>query len=361
MKEIGEKEVFRDDLTHSKRVKWRPVMDELIRGKVEKTVFSRLGIGLSLMLFATSVFSYSALSLVEFFAPESMGNINVTIVVSMLTMYVIGIITYFFLKRWVPGNPINDPEDQAPVKIRPLGFMKLVLISLGLGFILNVATILMNFIKNSRDTFAEWSEYVRQYLEYGDTVVPEPPPLVEMDPLMDILGGLNPVVLILFVVVFTSIFEEFIFRKLLYDKLIAFGGKVFIIVSSLMFALFHVNQHQLIYTFGIGLVFAGVMYFTKKISYCILLHMFFNLFGVLALQATSLPEGVMALYYVFHFGLVVLGIVFLIKWLSTYRLRIKFEPRESSIGKVKNIFINPGMIVFVVITVGVMILNDIMI
>ena len=276
----------------------------------------------------------------------------------MLTLYFVGIITYFFLKKWVPGNPIEDSEGQNPVKIRPLGFMKLALISLSLGVILNATTMLMNAIKNSRETFAQWSEYIRQYVEYGYPVVPEPPTFVETDPLMDLLGGMDFLVLVLFVVVFTSIFEEFIFRKLLYEKLIAFGGKVFIIVSSLMFALFHVNQHQLIYTLGIGLVFAGVMYYTKKISYCIFLHMFFNLFGVLALQAISLPLEMMILYYVFHFGLVIVGIVLLIKWLNTYRLRIKFKPGEGSIGNVKNIFINPGMIVFVIITVGTMIFNS---
>ena len=336
-------------------------MDDFLREEREKRVFSRLAIGLSLMLFCTSVLSYTVFSVVELYSPGSLGNINVLIAVSMLTLYFVGVITYFFLKSWVPGNPIEDLEGQASVKIRPLGFVKLGLISLGLGFILNFATILMNGIKNSRETFAQWSEYIRQYVEYGYPVTPEPPTFVETDPLMDLLGGMDFLVLVLFIVVFTSIFEEFIFRKLLYEKLIAFGGKVFIIVSSLMFALFHVNQHQLIYTFGIGLVFAGVMYYTKKVSYCIFLHMFFNLFGVLALQALSLPIGIMVLYYMFHFGLVITGIVLLIKWLGTYRLRIKFEPGEGSIGNVKNIFINPGMIVFVIITVGMMIVNNMMI
>jgi len=336
-------------------------MDELLGYKIERTVFSRLGVGLSLMLFATSVFSYTALSLVEFFVPESIDNINVTIATSMLTMYFVGIITYFILQKWVPDGSIKGLEGQVAVKIRPMGFVKLVLISLGLGFILNLATIVMNFIKNSRNNFAELREHTRQYLEHGYTVAPEPPSLIETDPLMDVLGGMSPFVLVLFVVVFTSIFEEYIFRKLLYDKLIAFGGRVFILVSSIMFALFHVNQHQLIYTFGIGLVFAGVMYYTKKVSYCVLLHMFFNLFGVLALQATTLSEGVMMLYYVFHLGIAVLGIVLLIKWLRTYGLRIKFEPGEGSIGNARNIFINPGMMIFVILTVGMMILNEIMI
>ena len=342
-------------------MKWRPAMDELLRDRIERTIFSRLGIGLSLMIFATSIFSDTAFSLMEFFAPEIMGDINATMAVSMLTLYFVGIIMYFILKNWVPGNPISNPEDQEPVKIGPMGFVRLVLICLGLGFILNLATIIMNFIKNSRNNFAELREHTRQYLEYGYTVAPEPPALVETDPLMDILGGMNPLVLIIFVVLFTSIFEEYIFRKLLYDKLIVFGGKVFIIVSSLMFALFHVNQHQLLYTFGIGLVFAGVMYFTKKVSYCILLHMFFNLFGVLALQGMSLPPRLMASYYLFHLGMVILGIVFLVKGLKAIGLTIKGELGEVNIGKVKSIFINPGMIIFVMITVGVMILNEIMI
>lgn len=232
---------------------------------------------------------------------------------------------------------------------------KLVLICLTVGAALNFITMGISYLVSFLGHAREVREISQQYLETGYGVIPEPPIFFEIDPLMDMIGGLNPILSILIIVVTTSIFEEMIFRKLLYDKLIVFGGKVFIFVSSLLFALFHVNHHQLLYTFGVGVIFAGVMYYTQKVSYCILLHMAFNLSGTIALHMQEMPEEVLMVYGVVYFGLLVAGIVFITLGLLSVKQWATFEPAQIEVKKRMDIFLNPGMIIFIIITVTSMI------
>jgi membrane protease YdiL (CAAX protease family) len=326
-----------------------------------RRVFSRIAMGLGIMIIVAPVLAVIAIFLVSNFISDAEENINVLLSVTLLSQYAIGIIIYLTLKKWAPAKELGVSDSMVevkqPVRLTPFNMGKLVLISLAVGFIFNMLTMGINYVINLISHFIEVRETIWEYLETGYGTIPDPPYFMEVDPLMDMIGGLNPALSFLFIVVFTSFFEEFIFRKLLYDKLIVFGGKVFIIVSSLLFALFHVNHHQLLYAFGIGLVFAGVMYYTKKVSYCILLHMFFNFFGTIAIYIGTFPETVVTIYTYLYSILIIIGVVLLVKWLITARRSVKFEPAKVKVGKVKNVFLNPGMIIFLILTIGSMIIN----
>ncbi len=84
---------------------------------------------------------------------------------------------------------------------------------------------------------------------------------------------------ILFMVILAPLLEEYIFRKLLIDRMHMYGEKLAVITSALMFALFHGNLGQLFYAFTLGLVFGYVYLKTGKLRYSISLHMIINLFG----------------------------------------------------------------------------------
>ncbi len=73
--------------------------------------------------------------------------------------------------------------------------------------------------------------------------------------------------------------EEFIFRKLLIDRVNVYGQKFAIVFSAVAFSLFHGNLNQLFYTFTLGLVFAYVYTKTGKLRYSIILHAVINFFG----------------------------------------------------------------------------------
>ena len=84
---------------------------------------------------------------------------------------------------------------------------------------------------------------------------------------------------ILVVVIIGPVVEEFIFRKILMDKLGVYGDRLAIIVSSLCFGLIHGNVGQLFYAFIIGLLLGYVYSKTGRIIYPILLHVLVNFFG----------------------------------------------------------------------------------
>ena len=63
---------------------------------------------------------------------------------------------------------------------------------------------------------------------------------------------------IIFVVILGPIMEEIVFRKILIDKTVKFGERNAMMLSALMFGLFHMNLFQFFYAFSIGLIFAYV-------------------------------------------------------------------------------------------------------
>lgn len=80
----------------------------------------------------------------------------------------------------------------------------------------------------------------------------------------------------LFTVVLAPIFEELTFRKLLIDRAVVFGDRTAILLSGLLFGLFHGNFYQAFYAFGLGCVLAYVYIRTGRLRYCIALHMSIN-------------------------------------------------------------------------------------
>jgi membrane protease YdiL (CAAX protease family) len=73
--------------------------------------------------------------------------------------------------------------------------------------------------------------------------------------------------------------EEFIFRKLLIDRIRRFGDVTAILVSALLFGAIHMNFYQFFYAALLGALFAYVYLRSGKVWVTMLLHALFNLFG----------------------------------------------------------------------------------
>ena len=80
-------------------------------------------------------------------------------------------------------------------------------------------------------------------------------------------------------VICAPIFEELVFRKLLIDRIRQYGNGTSILISGLIFGLFHGNFTQFFYSAMIGLLLAYIYTRTGKIHYTIILHMLVNFFG----------------------------------------------------------------------------------
>ena len=180
----------------------------------------------------------------------------------------------------------------------------------------------------------------------------------------------NPLYSFVFAVLLAPLMEEFIFRKLLIDRLGRFGELTAILFSAVTFGLFHMNFFQFFYAFGLGLIFAYVYTRTGMLRYPVIMHTIINFIGgvigpaLLGLVDTQtmaayeqgtatleqlvqlLPAMLAILSYSFVLmGAVIAGLVLLIvRWKKR-----QFVPasRELPVGTSRKIvYRNPGMICF---------------
>lgn len=82
---------------------------------------------------------------------------------------------------------------------------------------------------------------------------------------------------ILTVGICAPVVEELIFRKLIIDRMAKYGEFVAIIMSGLMFGIFHGNFQQAFFATGLGMFWAFIYLKTGKIWYTIAMHMTINL------------------------------------------------------------------------------------
>lgn len=91
-------------------------------------------------------------------------------------------------------------------------------------------------------------------------------------------NNISIILIILSSVIIGPIFEEFLFRYSLIEKLAKFNStKRTIIISSLIFALFHTSWWQMIYAFIIGLINSYFYFKYKYLTIPIIIHISANL------------------------------------------------------------------------------------
>lgn len=94
-----------------------------------------------------------------------------------------------------------------------------------------------------------------------DSVITETFGTTSTNPVDTLTVGVPTWLMITVTVFIAPIVEEFIFRKLLLDRLSVYGNVFAVVLSAALFGLFHGNVYQMFYAFTIGLVFG---YLTVK-------------------------------------------------------------------------------------------------
>ena len=98
------------------------------------------------------------------------------------------------------------------------------------------------------------------------------------------LAGMNSfeiyLLMVLVSAVLPAVVEELIFRGAILRGFVRYGPVVAVIVSSVLFSLFHLNPLQTVYQFALGVVLALVVLKTGKLIYAIILH-FINNFVII--------------------------------------------------------------------------------
>lgn len=181
------------------------------------------------------------------------------------------------------GEACPKQENIKKLKTAVLVMLGAACIGVGFGNILT-----MSPLAGMSQGFAEANEHF-----YGSTL------------LIEIIGS----------AILTPILEELLYRGVIYERLRFFMGKRWhgILLSSLIFAMVHLNLVQFIYAFGMGIVLACCMEVTGHVYGAILAHMTANLIAVLRTECGLLPwlgDGSITAW-LWSLGLTVVGCVVL--------------------------------------------------
>lgn len=221
--------------------------------KQTKRHFSKLGLmyflGTMMIIVLQSITSYIA----QITAPELMMNPNYSILILMLPMYIISMPLMALLIKTVPAVKIPI-QHKMSLKQWLAAFVMCYGIVYVSNFIGLAFTSLIGLLKGST---------------VSNTIV-------------DIASSLNPFVTFFIMVLLAPVAEEFIFRKLLIDRIVTYGEGTAVLFSGLMFGLFHGNINQFVYAFSLGLFFGFIYVKTGKVIYTILMHMVINFMGSVA-------------------------------------------------------------------------------
>lgn len=304
--------------------------------------FSKLG----LMYFIGTLLIYGIQTLAGILSnrtnPALSANPNLSILISMLPMYAIAMPLMALLIRTVPSK-------QLPKR-------KMKLSQLFVAFLMCYALMYC-------------SNLVGQFITLGIGILKRKP--VD-NVLLNALADVNPFITILITVILAPIAEEILFRKLLIDRSCRYGERTAILLSGILFGLFHGNLNQFAYAFFLGMFFGFLYVKTGRILYSILLHMSVNFLGsVLSLQimkwsgfdkiAASLtdpnaltdamlqnPVGIIG-YYLYTLLLIAITLAGIIL-LCVYSKKFTCMPGEIELPKgkrISTILLNAGMLLFI--------------
>jgi hypothetical protein len=163
--------------------------------------------------------------------------------------------------------------------------------------------------------------------------------------------------------------EELIFRKLLLDRTRGYGETASILLSGLLFGLFHGNLFQFFYAFILGMILAYIYLRSGKYLWCVAMHAVINFIGSVVMSAvqdllptdpeatlTALQILIALLMNVWIYGLIITAIVLVCLLWHKRKLSGGTTPLGSAKG-FGAMMGNAGMIVAVVIMILLMAAN----
>lgn len=181
--------------------------------------------------------------------PELMLNSDVMLLASMLPMYLVGMPVLIFLVKRLPAAPMERHS------IRPGAFVAATVMCFGLVYLSNILgtliTTAVSILKRS----------------------------VVQNEIFNVTSAVSMWSILLYMVICAPLMEEYVFRKLIVERTVRYGQGVAVLVSGLMFGLFHGNLNQFAYAFTLGVFLAFLYVKTGNLKITIALHMMINFMG----------------------------------------------------------------------------------
>ena len=293
---------------------------------INRKFFSKIGLNYTFFGVFAIIMQIIIINIIGFANPIILNDINLTSIIASVCNYILPLPIFLYLMNKLEKQEIHSN------KLTIKKFIVYIAISLTLMWVgnligLTITEILGNLIQ---------SEIA--------------------NPIVETIDSSSVYTNLLLMVIMAPIFEEIIFRKLLIDRTIKYGKGVSILLSALIFGLFHGNLNQFFYAFLIGGFFAYVYIKTGKIIYTILLHLTVNFFGsiISVIVGNSLNNmntmanlpiadaGIIIIYFLIYVLIVIVGVIGLLKnykKISLLKDNLIKKPYTTSL-------INIGMICF---------------
>ena len=321
--------------------------------KSMKKSFSGLGwrflIG-TLIIYAVQM---GVMAIVGVVKPEWLQNTTISLILAVMPLYLIGMPILIALVKRMPG------EAPAKKSIKPGQFVLALIMCYALMYCGNLAgTLITTLVGVLKGTAVD-------------------------NALMTYATESSMIVTFIYMVLCAPVLEEYIFRKLIVDRTVKYGQGVAIVLSGLMFGLFHGNLNQFAYAMLLGMFLAFMYVKTGNLKITIGLHMCINFMGaivsVLLLKAIHLDEyqeivmnggdaedimnfmmqylpgwiGYM-IYVLFILAVVITGIVLFI----VFRKKFAVEPGQIAKGqRFRTVICNPGMICYCIFWIAMIIIQ----
>lgn len=153
----------------------------------------------------------------------------------------------------------------------------------------------------------------------------------------------NYFISIISLVILPAVCEELLFRGVIFSGLKRYGKWLSIIITSLMFAIFHMSIYQTIYPILFGILLAGIMYKEDNIIYCIIAHAINNF--------TSLTLSYLNVSLIFnHWTYILLAIFLCISWLIITILFInRNKSSKTKLSKTEATFLSVSFTIMLIL------------
>ena len=217
--------------------------------KAARKHFSRLGGMFILGTIVVYAVQLVPMMLIELLKPEWMQNGKISLMVSLLPMFLIGMLVLILLVKTIPKETVGRHSMKAgSFIVAAVMCYAIVYVSNILG---NIMTTIIGILK-------------------GDMV---------QNQVLNVTQSVSMWMIVVYMVICAPVMEEYIFRKLIVDRTVRYGQGTAVLVSGLMFGLFHGNLNQFVYAFVLGMFLAFLYVKTGDIRVTIGLHMLINFVG----------------------------------------------------------------------------------
>ena len=259
-------------------------------------------------------------STIQFLCQFIFKDIKVSVwIFSMLPLYLCGFPAAYFIMKQIPDCEQTAEKEKMSVT----KFIKFLLIGYTFMYIGNLISLIISSLVTALTG------------------------KVLLNPVAAAVENANIFATFFYTVIVAPLGEEFFFRFLPYKKLSKYGDKTYILISALLFSVFHMNIFQIIYAFLMGTVLAYMYARTRNMKYNILMHMIINFIGAIVATFVQNNQILASVFGMIVIVAVAAGLILLIR--SRNKAIYTVASEAYSEKPIKDTFLNIGMILFMLL------------